>query len=149
MSKSPKTLASQSGWDMPLQNPQNIEAPAMPANLPAENTAQLQRGRPFAPGVSGNPAGRPRGAKNKLTETFISVVENDFAEHGQAALEKLRDDDTAAYIRIVASLIPRDIIAQREREPDYASLEFKEMVELIERVRRHEYVRITLQKERR
>jgi hypothetical protein len=33
---------------------------------PADTTAPPQRGRPFVPGRSGNPAGRPEGARNKL-----------------------------------------------------------------------------------
>jgi hypothetical protein len=33
----------------------------------AENTAGKQRGRPFMPGQSGNPAGKPLGARNKVT----------------------------------------------------------------------------------
>ena len=32
-----------------------------------ENPAPIQRGRPFVPGQSGNPSGRPRGARNKAT----------------------------------------------------------------------------------
>src|SRR5262245_48964804 len=34
---------------------------------PAESTAGKQRGRPFRAGESGNPAGRPSGARNRAT----------------------------------------------------------------------------------
>ena len=33
----------------------------------AENTTGKQRGKPFKPGKSGNPSGRPAGAKNRTT----------------------------------------------------------------------------------
>lgn len=33
----------------------------------ADNTAGKQRGKPFKPGQSGNPAGKPPGAKNRAT----------------------------------------------------------------------------------
>jgi hypothetical protein len=33
----------------------------------ADNAAGKQRGRPFARGQSGNPTGRPRGLRNKVT----------------------------------------------------------------------------------
>jgi hypothetical protein len=29
--------------------------------------------RPFEPGVSGNPAGRPKGSRNKLSEAFLQL----------------------------------------------------------------------------
>jgi transposase InsO family protein len=43
----------------------------------AEITVARQRGRPFLPGQSGNPAGRPNGAKNRFTETFLDIVAKD------------------------------------------------------------------------
>ena len=33
----------------------------------AENTAAKQRGRPFEPGKSGNPKGKPKGSRNQAT----------------------------------------------------------------------------------
>jgi hypothetical protein len=35
---------------------------------------EKQRGRPFRPGVSGNPRGRPRGARNKRTRTLLEAA---------------------------------------------------------------------------
>ena len=44
-------------------------------------TAQKQPiGRPFVPGQSGNPAGRPKGARSKLGETFLKALAEDFDE---------------------------------------------------------------------
>ncbi len=34
---------------------------------------QLPRGKPWPPGTSGNPAGRPKGAKNKLTLAVLAA----------------------------------------------------------------------------
>ena len=34
--------------------------------MSADSTGKEQRGRPFEPGQSGNPAGRPKGSRNKL-----------------------------------------------------------------------------------
>ncbi|MGB6419402.1 MAG: DUF5681 domain-containing protein, partial [Pseudolabrys sp.] len=46
---------------------QHTRGDAMQGPKPAENTAQKQRGRPFEPGKSGNPKGRPKGSRNQAT----------------------------------------------------------------------------------
>lgn len=45
------------------------------------------RGRPFLKGISGNPQGRPRGARNKATLRMEAL----FDEAGEALAEKLID----------------------------------------------------------
>ena len=51
------------------------------------------------------------------------------------------------YLRIVGSLIPRELIAQREQEPaiDYAELTDDEIVDLIEVEKRRGMVQRVLQ----
>lgn len=41
---------------------------------PTEPTEKKQRSnlKPFKPGQSGNPAGRPKGTRNKLSENFVA-----------------------------------------------------------------------------
>jgi hypothetical protein len=56
----------------------------------------------------GNP-GRPKGSRNKLGEDFIRALSEDFATHGPAVIEKVRTDKPDAYLKIVASLLPKDI----------------------------------------
>jgi hypothetical protein len=43
--------------------------------LDAVNKSGKQRGRPFRPGASGNPKGRPRGSLNKRTQTLLEAAE--------------------------------------------------------------------------
>ena len=45
----------------------------------------------FLTGNSGG--GRPRGARNRLSEGFVAAVAEDFAEHGATALASLRAVD--------------------------------------------------------
>jgi hypothetical protein len=61
---------------------------------------------PFKPGQSGNPRGRPKGARNKLGEDFLTELYENFAVHGAAAIERVCEDDPAAYLRVIVS-VPR------------------------------------------
>ena len=59
-------------------------------------------------GVSGNPAGRPRGSRNALSEEVICALLRDFRQHGQKAVAKVRRTQPAAYLKILALLVPRE-----------------------------------------
>ena len=62
----------------------------------------------WQPGQSGNPAGRVRGSRNKLSEEVICALLRDFREHGQKAIAKVRRTQPAAYLKILALLVPRE-----------------------------------------
>src|SRR5262245_18384980 len=87
-------------------------------------------------GVSGNPAGRLRGSRNKLSEGVICALLRDFREHGQKAIAKVRRTQPAAYLKILALLVPREhnvehsnVIKDMTDEQIERSIEFiKEMM---------------------
>jgi hypothetical protein len=62
----------------------------------------------WQPGVSGNPAGRLRGSRNKLSEEVICALLRDFRQHGQKAVARVRRTQPAAYLKILALLVPRE-----------------------------------------
>jgi hypothetical protein len=76
----------------------------------ADDTTTIERGRPFKPGQSGNPAGRPRGARSRLATDLLEVLAADFAEHGVASVAKMRREDNSAYVKTIANVVPRELI---------------------------------------
>lgn len=60
-------------------------------------------------GQSGNPAGRPKGARNKLGEAFIEDMLNDWEANGAAAIVRVREEKPDAYLKVVASILPKDL----------------------------------------
>lgn len=89
--------------------------------MTADNTGPKQKAAPFKPGQSGNPAGRPKGSRNKLGEDFIAAMCDDFAEHGAAVIAKVRQERPADYLRVVASLLPKELRVDREKSMDEMS----------------------------
>jgi hypothetical protein len=56
----------------------------------------------------GNP-GRPKGARNKLGEAFLEAMHDDFEKHGAAAIVKVRDEKPDQYLKVIASILPKDL----------------------------------------
>ena len=72
----------------------------------------------WKPGQSGNPAGRPRGARSKLSEGFLDALQVDFEKNGPAVIETVRQKDPTAYLKVVANLMPAKLEAQLEAKID-------------------------------
>src|SRR3954468_6440158 len=66
-------------------------------------------GKPWQPGQSGNPNGRPRQARDRLTQDVINGLAADFGRNGQKAIAKLREQDVASYLRVCVALIPKEV----------------------------------------
>ena len=78
--------------------------------MASDNTEEKQCSFvPFKPGQSGNPAGRPKGSRNKLGESFVSALQADFQEHGAQVIATVRAERPADYLKVVASLLPKQI----------------------------------------
>lgn len=63
----------------------------------------------FLPGNSGF-SGRPKGSRNRLGEQFLSDLQADWEEHGAKAIEETRIQKPAEYVKVVASLLPKEMV---------------------------------------
>ena len=53
--------------------------------------------------------GRKPGSRKKLSEAFLKAMSDDFNEHGIEAIVEVREKRPADYVRVVASLLPKDV----------------------------------------
>src|SRR5262245_10047979 len=65
----------------------------------------------FKPGQSGNPKGRPQGSRNKLSEEFFRDLCDAWQPFGKAALMTAAWTHPIEFVRVVASLMPREFEA--------------------------------------
>jgi hypothetical protein len=75
----------------------------------SDNTEKKLRNLvPFKPGQSGNPKGRPKGARNRIGTQFLEALEADFNKFGSQAIAQVREKKPEVYMRVVADLLPKE-----------------------------------------
>src|SRR5262249_38731165 len=63
----------------------------------------------FAPGWSGNPGGSLEATRRSFNKDFLLALAADFKRHGPEAIAKVRKYQPAAYMKICALLVPREM----------------------------------------
>jgi len=71
--------------------------------------ADILREHAFKPGQSGNPAGRAKGSRNKLSEQFVADIHADWEEHGAGVIREVRETKPTEYLKVVAGVITKDV----------------------------------------
>ena len=83
------------------------EAPgAAPVLGPSAEHAAQKRGRPFEPGQSGNPNGRPKGARNHVTRAVEALIDGQGEALGAKAVEKALNGDSPMLRALLSTLLP-------------------------------------------
>lgn len=75
--------------------------------------ARDERGR-LLPGHSGNPEGRPPGVKHHLSRAFLQDLAKTWQEQGGDILERVAKDEPATLLRVIASLVPKEMLLKLE-----------------------------------
>jgi hypothetical protein len=60
------------------------------------------------------PKGRPKGGRVKLSERFLTTLAQDYDRHGASVIQYVRQNDPSTYLRIVASIVPKESLARLE-----------------------------------
>jgi len=81
----------------------------------AENTAEKQRGRPFLPGQSGNPNGRPKGSRNRVTQAVEALIHSKAEALASKAIEMALGGDGG----MVRSLLGMAVPSHRDRPVEF------------------------------
>jgi hypothetical protein len=77
---------------------------------------------PWKKGEVPNPAGRPRGSRHKLSEKFILALHDSFEEHGAAVIDAVIQDNLGEYLRIIASVVPKQFGVEEGSQDCFLSL---------------------------
>src|SRR5262249_32579393 len=69
------------------------------------------RGRPFPPGVSGNPNGRPPGrhTRHLFSEAFMRDLAASWGADGATVLRRVAKENPSSYFAVCARLLPSDV----------------------------------------
>jgi hypothetical protein len=63
----------------------------------------------FRQGVSGNPHGNRHRTRHLLNQEFMQALLLNFRHQGKKAIEKVARNQPAAYLKILALLVPREM----------------------------------------
>ena len=77
----------------------------------AEGTLKALQPYQWKPGQSGNPKGPPPGSRRKLSEEFLADLHAAWRAYGRPALMTAAFTDPVSFVRVVASLMPKELEA--------------------------------------
>jgi hypothetical protein len=115
--------------------PRKVISPKPEADESPASTGDLQVLTRFKPGQSGNPAGRKRGSRNKLSQSFMDALDADFEQHGVDVIVKVRVEQPAVYFKVIAALMPAKLETSHTELSVFASYNMSDPQEFLEAYR--------------
>jgi hypothetical protein len=79
---------------------------------------------PYMPNAAGNNGA----ARLKLQRKYFDALLADFAEHGEAAIKIMRIEEPSAYIRIIASLMPKEFTVTDNARGDMSDEDLQQLL---------------------
>ena len=79
---------------------------------------------PYMPNAAGNNGA----ARVKLQRKYFDALLADFAEHGEAAIKIMRMEEPSAYIRVIASLMPKEFTVTDNALGDMSDEELQQLL---------------------
>jgi hypothetical protein len=75
--------------------------------------------------------GRIKGARNKLSGAFVEALAKDFEEHGEEAIRVARVERPTEYLKVIASIIPKEFEINDNRLMDLSDDELDRVIEFV------------------
>jgi hypothetical protein len=79
------------------------------------NAVDMERKMTFQQGVSGNPHGNRHRTRHLLNQEFMQALLLNFRHQGKKAIEKVARNQPAAYLKILALLVPRELKVEQSQ----------------------------------
>ena len=87
----------------------------------------------FLPGTSNG--GKKKGARNRLHGDFVIALQEHFSERGQTAIEIVFRESPKEYLKIIASVLPKEFILEDGRLESMGDDELEQRLADIKRIR--------------
>jgi hypothetical protein len=89
----------------------------------------------FAKGFSGNPGGSPEATRRAFNKDFLVALARDFQAHGDQVLARVRRESPAAYLKVCAMLVPREMkVEHKSTIKQMTDEQIEQAIEAIQRM---------------
>jgi len=85
--------------------------------------------------LTGGSTGRKKGARNRLHADFVVALQDDFQVFGAATIQIVRVESPKEYLKIIASVLPKEFILEDGRLESMGDDELEEYLAEIRRLK--------------